>query len=69
VVSSGGDPRAASLASAAAVVQERQRADARTRLAAGQTVAARCSAALRTPRKMEICLAAGIARRGGPDGL
>ena len=48
--------------------QARQRADAWTRLAAGQTIAAWCFAALRMSREPEICVAAGIAPRGGPDG-
>ena len=67
MVSGGADPRAASRASAAAV-EELQRADARTRLAADQTVAARYSAALRMRRETEICLAAGIAPRSGRGG-
>ena len=52
----------------ARAIKERQRADARTRLAAGQPVAAWYSAALRMRSEPEICVAAGTAPRGGPDG-
>ena len=66
----GGDPRAASRASCAAnqPSREQQRADARMRPAAGQVVAARRSAALRTRLEPEMLIAAGRGPGGDPDG-
>ena len=46
-----------------------QRADARTRQAAGHGVAARRSAALRTLREAEILIATGMVPTGGLGGL
>ena len=48
--------------------RELHRVGARMQLAADHGVAARRSAALRTLRKAEVCVAAGIAPSGGPDG-
>ena len=67
MVSGGGDPRAASDASAAAS-KMRPWADGRPQLAARGVVAAGRAAARWTRREPEMLIAAGMAAGGGLDG-